>query len=98
MVSTVVYFSLTFSAWANNVEQKYFYGWTLIFLVTFTFVVNMILIFSVTVKRLYLIMLKIWNLLSDKMKKAFDVLCEDFQEFFVRKIDDPTVPEEVPRI
>ena len=71
MVSCVVYLSLTFSSWADTVEEKYFYGWALMLVITLTFLVNMIIIFAVTVKKLYLLMVKMWNLIVDAKERIY---------------------------
>ena len=55
MVSKVVYTSVIFSEMAQSQDQKYFYGWVMIGLVSSTFTFNMAIVFWISVKKLWVL-------------------------------------------
>ena len=91
MVSTVVYISIIFSEMANSVDQKYFYGWMLMFIITFTFVINMMVVFLQTAKSLYLISIKSY-VICERIHEIF-IESDWYQENFVAQVTDKVEPE-----
>ena len=73
MVSSMAYTSVIFTEMAKSEEQKYFFGWVLIFLISSTFVINMVIVLLITVKKVFLILLKCYNYaeyLKDEIKNS----------------------------
>ena len=61
MVSSMAYTSVIFSEMAKSEEEKYFFGWVLIFLISSTFMINMVIVLLITIKKVFLIILKCYN-------------------------------------
>ena len=61
MVSSMAYTSVIFTEMAKSEEQKYFFGWVLIFLISSTFMINMVIVLFITAMKIFLIIMKCYN-------------------------------------
>ena len=82
MVSSMAYTSVIFSEMAKSEEEKYFFGWVLIFLISSTFMINMIIVLFITVMKILLIIMKCYN--YAKHLKDRIVNSKLMTDFFVR--------------
>ena len=57
MICTITFFSVIFSGMAKSEEQKYLFGWVVIFDLTLFFTLNMSIVFFILIKKLYILTL-----------------------------------------
>ena len=82
MVSSVAYVSLIFSEMSETKEQKYIFGWALMFMISVTFLINMMIVFLMTAKNVYLLAKKAAVYLN--LIKSYIVESDFIQDNFVK--------------
>ena len=63
----MTYSAVLFTDFVPTYKEKYMFAWILIGLITFTFASNMLIVFGITIKSIFLIMIKYGTIARNKL-------------------------------